>query len=270
MESLGTFIRVCLKSHEIFSQKSFENGDTNLNHTKMGSKNVVVCKKRGSIRWISTSKRGVYIGPCIPTSKRGVYWTEHTYPMAITMEYPPTPPPPPARPPSGWELGWYLETCGENNLFWHGKPYQRISWYISDSNILKCTNSFSILLLSGLIKLGLILLCIGILYTVSYEYSNNMTWYNVIISPNEVFGDIMVLASPPPPPPPPPRPRPPRRREHSNSKSIQPISFKFYMRVDTPLRFFAIEIWYPPRTRTTAFAAKWHLYPPNLQNAISP
>ena len=66
----------------------------------------------------------------------------------------------------------------------------------------------------------------------------------MIISPNEVFGDIMVLASPPPPPPPPPRPRPrpPRRREHSNSKSIQPISFKFYMRVDTPMRFFAIEI----------------------------
>ena len=68
-----------------------------------------------------------------------------------------------------------------------------------------------------------------------------------IISPNEVFGDIMVLALPPRPPP-----RPPKRREHSNSKSIQPISFKFYMRVDTPLRFFAIEIWYPPRTRTTA------------------
>ena len=59
---------------------------------------------------------------------------------------------------------------------------------------------------------------------------------DLIISPNEVFGDIMVLASPPP------RPRPPRRREHSNSKSIQPISFKFYMRVDTPMRFFAIEI----------------------------
>ena len=73
------------------------------------------------------------------------------------------------------------------------------------------------------------------------------------------------IAAPPSPPP-----RPPRRREHSNSKSIQPISFKFYMRVDTPLRFFAIEIWYPPRTRTTAFAAKRHLYPPNLQNAISP
>ena len=32
--------------------------------------------------------------------------------------------------------------------------------------------------------------------------------YLVIISPNEVFGDIMVLASPP------------RRREHSNSKNI--------------------------------------------------
>ena len=58
-----------------------------------------------------------------------------------------------------------------------------------------------------------------------------------IISPNEVFGDIMVLASPPPRPPPPPPPRPPRRREHSNS-----LSKFFYMRVDTPLRFFAIEI----------------------------
>ena len=53
--------------------------------------------------------------------------------------------------------------------------------------------------------------------------------FELIISPNEVFGDIMVLASLPPPPP-----RPPRRREHSNSKSIQPISFKFDMRVDTP------------------------------------
>ena len=75
--------------------------------------------------------------------------------------------------------------------------------------------------------------------------------------------DIMVLASPP-------HPRPPRWREYSNSKSIQRISFKFYMWVDTPLRFVAIEIWYPPMTRTTAFAAKRHSYPPNLQNAISP
>ena len=48
----------------------------------------------------------------------------------------------------------------------------------------------------------------------------------LIIYPNEMFGDIMVLASPPP--------RPPRRREHSNSKSVQRISFKLYMRVDTP------------------------------------
>ena len=63
--------------------------------------------------------------------------------------------------------------------------------------------------------------------------------------------------------------RRPWRREHCNSY-IQPISFKFYMRADTPLRYFAIEIWYPPRTRTTAFAAKRHSYPPNLQNAISP
>ena len=64
--------------------------------------------------------------------------------------------------------------------------------------------------------------------------------------------------------------RRPWRREHSNSKNIQPISFKFYMRVDTPLRYFAIEIWYPPMTTTTAFTAKRHLYPPDLQNAISP
>ena len=71
------------------------------------------------------------------------------------------------------------------------------------------------------------------------EQCSNRLELDLIISPNEVFGDIMVLASPPRPPPP---PRPPRRREHSNSKSIQPISFKFYMRVDTPMRFFAIEI----------------------------
>ena len=72
---------------------------------------------------------------------------------------------------------------------------------------------------------------IGFVYNIHYD---NI----IIISPNEVFGDIMVIASPPPRPP----PRSPRRREHSNSKSIQPISFKLYIRVDTPLRFFAIEI----------------------------
>ena len=58
-------------------------------------------------------------------------------------------------------------------------------------------------------------------------------YHILIISPNEVFGDIMVLAL---------APRPPRRCGHSNSKSIQRISFKFYMRVDTPLSYFAIEI----------------------------
>ena len=54
-----------------------------------------------------------------------------------------------------------------------------------------------------------------------------------IISPNEVFGDIMVVALPP---------RAPRPRlfvdsddvNTRNSKNIQPISFKFYIWVDTP------------------------------------
>ena len=58
----------------------------------------------------------------------------------------------------------------------------------------------------------------------------------VIISPNEVFGDIMVLASPPRPP------VDPDDVNTLNSTNIQPISFQFYMRVDTPLRYFAIEI----------------------------
>ena len=50
----------------------------------------------------------------------------------------------------------------------------------------------------------------------------------VIISPNEVFGDIMVLELPPRPP--------------VDPENFQRISFKFYMRVDTPLRYVAIEI----------------------------
>ena len=70
-----------------------------------------------------------------------------------------------------------------------------------------------------------------------------LEWFSYIIhkyapyhiSPNEVFGDIMVLASPPPP-------VDPDDVNTLNSKHIQPISFKFYMRVDTPLRYFAIEI----------------------------
>ena len=69
---------------------------------------------------------------------------------------------------------------------------------------------------------------------------NNIHVHDIIISPNEVFGDIMVLAAPPPRPPPPPVD--PDDINTLKSKSIQRISFKFYMRVDTPLRYFAIEI----------------------------
>ena len=72
----------------------------------------------------------------------------------------------------------------------------------------------------------------------------------------------MVLASPRPP-------VDPDDVNTLNSTTIQPISFKFYMMVDTPLKYFAIEIGYPLMTRTTVFAAKRHLYPPNLQNAIT-
>ena len=89
----------------------------------------------------------------------------------------------------------------------------------------------------------------------------------LIISPNEVFGDGMygfsiAAAST--------AARRPWRREHYNSKNIQSISFKLYMWLDTPMRYLAIAIWYSLGTRTTAFAAKRHLYPPNSQNAISP
>ena len=48
--------------------------------------------------------------------------------------------------------------------------------------------------------------------------------YAVIISPNKVFGDIMVLASRPP--------VDPDDVNTLNTTNIQPISFKFYMRVD--------------------------------------
>ena len=66
----------------------------------------------------------------------------------------------------------------------------------------------------------------------------------IIISPYKVFGDIMVLASPPRPPRlyPPRPPVDPDDVNTLNSTNIHPISFKFYMRVDTPLRYFAIEI----------------------------
>ena len=94
-----------------------------------------------------------------------------------------------------------------------------------------------------------------------FSYTHGITF---IISLNEVFGDIMVLAS----------------RLHSpvdsddvntpNSKSIQWISFKFYMRVDTPLRYVAIDTLRVLEQLRSHFAAKRHFYPPNLQNAISP
>ena len=67
---------------------------------------------------------------------------------------------------------------------------------------------------------------------------SGLTHFPLIISPNEVFGDIMVLASPPRPPP----PVDPDDVNTRNSKNIQPISFKFDMWVDIPMRYFAIEI----------------------------
>ena len=66
-----------------------------------------------------------------------------------------------------------------------------------------------------------------------------------IISPNEVFSDIMA--------------------EKYSTDLFQIVYEGRY-----PPRFVAIEIRYPPKSRTTAFAAKRHSYPPNLQNAISP
>ena len=56
----------------------------------------------------------------------------------------------------------------------------------------------------------------------------------VIISPNEVFGDIMVSASRRPP-------VDPDDVNTRNTKNIQPISFKLYLWVDTPLRYRALE-----------------------------
>ena len=64
----------------------------------------------------------------------------------------------------------------------------------------------------------------------------------VIVSPNEVFDDIIVSA---PPPRPPPCPRPPIDPDDVNAltrKIFNGSLFKFYMRVDTPLMYVAIEI----------------------------
>ena len=68
-----------------------------------------------------------------------------------------------------------------------------------------------------------------------------MTSYglDIIISPNEVFGDIMVLTSPPPPSRP---PVDPDEVNILNSKNIQPISLKLHMWVDTHRRYFTIEM----------------------------
>ena len=56
-----------------------------------------------------------------------------------------------------------------------------------------------------------------------------------------------------------PPPRLPVDPDDVNSKSIQRISFTFYMRVDTLMRYIAIEIYDTlPSTRTTVFAAKRH------------
>ena len=56
----------------------------------------------------------------------------------------------------------------------------------------------------------------------------------IIISPNEVFGDIMVLASPPP--------RPLVDPDVVYALTQKLFNGQFYMRVDTPLRYIAIEI----------------------------
>ena len=62
------------------------------------------------------------------------------------------------------------------------------------------------------------------------------------MSPNELSGDVMVLASPPPVDP--------------DENSISTDIFQIVYEGRNPLRYVAIEIRYPPRTRTTAFAAK--------------
>ena len=58
----------------------------------------------------------------------------------------------------------------------------------------------------------------------------------LVLSPNEVFGHIMVLASRPLPP------VDPDDVDILSQKVFKQISFKFYMRVDTPLKYVPIEI----------------------------
>ena len=70
-----------------------------------------------------------------------------------------------------------------------------------------------------------------------------------IISPNEVFGDIMVLASPSCPP------LDPDDVNNLTRTNIQSISFKLYMWVDSSLSYFTIVIMYSMDSRTNAFVA---------------
>ena len=68
------------------------------------------------------------------------------------------------------------------------------------------------------------------------------------------------------------RPRPPVDPDDVNplTRKIFNLSLSNLNEGRYPLRYFAIEILCPPMTRTTAFTAKWHSYPPNLQTAIYP
>ena len=74
-----------------------------------------------------------------------------------------------------------------------------------------------------------VLLASNVYLILLFQIWRPVTCSVIIISPNKVFGDIMVLASPP-------RPPPPVDPDDVNTltQNIQPISFKFYIWVDTP------------------------------------
>ena len=63
----------------------------------------------------------------------------------------------------------------------------------------------------------------------------------IIISPNKVFGDIMVLALPPSPVDP--------DDVNTQTRKIFNLSLQICYVGRYPLRYFAIEIWYSPGTR---------------------
>ena len=101
--------------------------------------------------------------------------------------------------------------------------------YMSDFE--KCLNQLQldliILLVNLLCKLGRIITRYDFLQAEKSDSEHCKKLFELIISPNEVFGDIMVLASPSPP-------CPPVDPDDVNALNIQWISFKVYMRVDTP------------------------------------